>query len=225
MKWLILAVIMILCFFILVLLTKVTIFINYYHRKDDDDLSIELRAWFGLVRYKKHFPLIKVDDQSASIIVKEKSKKTAAEETENKISVEDVLNNLKNYQEILEHVVQFNRIVRRFLNTIAVKRFDWQSIIGVGDAARTGTAAGVLWTIKGSITGLISHYLRMKTMPQIMVYPHFQQMITQTNLSCMIQFRIGYAIGAGLLIVKFWKGGKSHLKSTSMRSNEKVKTI
>ena len=228
-KWLVFAVIIVLCLFILVLLTKVTIYINYYHRKDDDDLRVELRAWFGLIRYKKNFPLIKVDDQSASIIVKERTNKVSnnavKEEKENKISATDFLNNLKNFQEILEHVFQLNRILRRLFNKMSVTKFEWYSVIGVGDAAHTGTVSGALWAIKGSIIGLFSHYLRMKTIPQIMVHPNFQQIITQTNLSCIIQFRIGYAIGAGLKIVKFWKNGKPHLKSSTLKSNDKVKSI
>lgn len=228
-KWLVLVVIILLCLMLLILFTKLTIYINYYHHKDDDNLRVELRAWFGLIRYKKSFPIIKVDDQSAGIIIKEKAKKsnhkTTATDKESKITVTEVLNSLKNYREILQHVFELNRITRRFFKKVAVRQFEWHSVIGVGDAAHTGTVSGVLWAIKGSIISLLSHYLRMKTMPKLLVQPNFQQVITQTNLSCMIQFRVGHAIVAGLKIVKFWKGGKPLLKANTIISNDKVKSI
>jgi hypothetical protein len=92
-------------------------------------------------------------------------------------------------------------------------------MIGIGDAVYTGVAAGALWSIKGSIIGLLSNYLRMKEMPKLMVQPNFQQMITSTDLSCMFQFRIGYAILAGLKLVKWWKGGLPHFKEKNIMTS------
>ena len=34
-------------------------------------LKIEFKAWFGLIKYKLNVPLIKVDDNSPSIVVEE----------------------------------------------------------------------------------------------------------------------------------------------------------
>lgn len=227
-KWLVLAIIILLSLFILFLCTKLTIFVYYYHHKDDDHITIEFRAWFGLIRYRKVIPLIKVSDQTAGIIVKEKSDKGQNQREENNernFTATEVLNSLKNYREILEHVIHLNKIMRRFCKKVAIKQFEWHSVIGVGDAAHTGTASGILWAVKGSIIGLLSHYLSMKTIPKITVQPRFQQIITQTNLSCMIQFRIGHAIVAGLKIVKLWKGGKPLLRTNTITSNVKPKSI
>jgi hypothetical protein len=65
----------------------------------------------------------------------------------------------------------------------------------------------------------------MKEMPKLAVQPNFQQMITSTDLLCMFQFRIGYAILAGLKLIKFWKGGKPHLKSKTDFREEKTKSV
>ena len=101
-----------------------------------------------------------------------------------------------------------NVIVRKFLKRIVIKHFEWHSLVGVGDAAHTGVITGALWTIKASIIGLLSNSLRLKEMPVLSVTPHFQMAIIQTRITCIFQFHIGYAIFAGLKLIKFWKGGR-----------------
>jgi hypothetical protein len=104
---------------------------------------------------------------------------------------------------------------------------EWNSMIGIGDAARTGTLVGALWIVKGSIIGVISNYIRLKEMPKLSITPNFQQAISQTRFSCMIQFRIGNAMLAGIKLVKYWKGGKPKFrtKPLSKFSEEKTKTV
>ena len=53
-------------------------------------------------------------------------------------------------------------------------------------------------------------------MPNISVQPQFQMAISQTSFKCMLQFRIGHAIIAGIKLLKFWKGGRPHFKSKSL---------
>lgn len=228
-KWLLIALMFLLFLVVLVVLTKLTVLLTYFHHNDDDDLKIEFRIWFGLIKYTVNIPLIKVDDNSPSIILKGKTDNAQQETTRdtkvNQITLHDMLNSLKNYKEVIKHVVHFNKIVKRFLEKVSVKQFAWNSVIGVGDAAHTGMMAGTLWTIKGSVVGMLSHYVKIKKMPYIMVDPDFQQTIVRTKLSCMIQFRIGYAILAGLKLVKFWKGGRPHLKKNAMMSNEKTNSV
>jgi hypothetical protein len=226
-KWLLLILIVLILFILLLVFTKITIYLNYYHQKDDDHLKIEIRALYGIIRYKKNIPLIKVDDQSPSLVVKgenEINNETKTEKT-SKITPHDVITNLKNFKEVLEHVVELNRIIKKFLKKVSVKKFEWNTIIGVGDALYTGVISGALWTIKGSLMGLLSDYFSFKEMPQLMVHPNFNQMIARTNLSCMFQFRTGHAMLAGLKLVKFWKGGKPSLKSTKIVTNEKSKSL
>lgn len=218
--------------FILIIFTKLTIFINYFHHNDNDNLTIEFRVWFGLIKYKKNLPLIKIDEDSPSLVVKSKS------ETENspnegkksghnvrQIGKDDLMTTFKNTKELFERVLHLNIIVRKFFEKVTVKQFDWHTMIGVGDAAQTGIIAGAIWTVKGSIVGLLSHYLKLKQMPNLSVSPQFQLAIIQTRFSCIFQFRIGHAILAGLKLIKFWKGGRPHFKTNTNFSKEKTKSV
>lgn len=212
-------VLIILCFL------KLTIHIRYYHKKDNDDLKIEVRALFGLIKYKKTIPLIKIDDDSPTLVVKEetelKGKENPIEETK-QFSASDLLNFLSNSKEILTHVVHFHRIVSSFLAKLTIKNIEWSSIVGLGDAAHTGMISGAIWAVKGSIIGIISNYMKLKDMPKINIYPQFQGVASETLFSCMIQFRIGHAMMAGIKLVKYWKDGFPKFKTneTSIPSKQ-----
>jgi hypothetical protein len=219
--WLLLSLSILLLLFILIIFSKLTILVNYYHHNDNDDLKVELRIWFGLIKYKKHIPLIKVDDNSPSIVVEDDS----SDKNVKQITPNDMLTNLQNTKEMLKHVFGMNVIVRKFFRKVTIKKFEWHSMIGVGDAAHTGMATGALWAVKGGIIGMLSHFLKLKEMPQLTVTPHFQAVVIHTQLTCIFQFRIGQAILAGLKLIKFWKGGKPHLKSKANISDEKMKSI
>ncbi len=96
------------------------------------------------------------------------------------------------------------------------------SILG----GRPGMISGALWTLKGSIVGLLSHYLKLRQMPNLSVTPHFQFVILQTRLTCIFQLRIGHAILAGLKLLKFWKGGRPNLHSkNASNTKEQSKSV
>ena len=105
-------------------MTKLKVSIHYFHFQDDDSLKIEFRAWLGLIKYKLNIPLIKVDDNSPTIVMKEEVQSGTTEETKKKntiqYSAEDLLNSLRDIKAILEHVVSFHRILRHFLKKVNV---------------------------------------------------------------------------------------------------------
>ncbi|WP_254842615.1 DUF2953 domain-containing protein [Bacillus sp. MRMR6] len=226
--WLLIALIILLVFLI-ILITKITVHIDYYHHNDNDDLKIEFKIWFGLIKYKMKVPLIKIDDNSPSIIVTgEKQMGDSPDNSKNveqQITPNKVMQNMHNVREILNHVVHMGSIVKRFLSRVSIKQFDWHTLVGVGDAAATGVLSGAFWTIKGSMVGILSHFLKLKEMPNISVTPHFQLAIIQTRITCIIQFRIGHAILAGLKLIKFWKGGRPNLRMNENYSKEKTKSV
>lgn len=230
-RWILIGCFVLLALIIVIIFTKLKVSINYSHFKDNDSLIIEFRALFGLIKYKLNVPLIKIDDDSPTIVVKSKAQSGNEDNTKNKstkqISAEDVLNKLKDFKTILEHVVQFHRIIRHFLRKVKITKFEWKTKIGTGDAAHTGMLTGAAWTLKGSILALISHYFRLQENPNIFVEPHFQMAVIQTSFRCMFQFRIGHAILAGIKFVKYWKGGRPSFRTKQLAAltNNKTKSV
>jgi hypothetical protein len=229
MVWLVIALIIIL-FILLIIFSKLTIHLNYFHHNENDELKIQFRLWFGLIRYTMNVPLIKIDDDSPSIVMKGDTQMGDSSEKQSptkevQITKDGIVSKFNNVKEIFEHVVNTSVIVKKFIKKIVIKHFEWHSLVGVGDAAQTGTITGALWALKGGIIGVISHFLRLKEMPILSITPHFQLAIIQTHITCIFQFRIGYAILAGLKLIKFWKGGRPNLKMETAYSKEKTKTV
>ncbi|GLB58507.1 DUF2953 domain-containing protein [Cytobacillus sp. NCCP-133] len=217
MKWLLIAVIALILFFILIMATKLKVLFSFYHGNDNDHLKIQFKAWFGLIRYKIEVPLIKVDDNSPTLVVKEKTAAGPQEDTANKdtkqFSAKDLINSMHDTKEVFNHIVSLHKIIRNFLSHVTIRKLEWHTFAGIGDAAHTGMLTGALWAVKGSIIGLVSHYMKLKAPPSITITPHFQFAVSQTAISCMIHFRVGHAMLAGIKLIKFWKGGRPDFKS------------
>ena len=214
MNWIYYVLIIFFVLLFLLVITKITVTISYQHNGDDDLLKVKVKAWKFLT-YTFSAPLIKVDKNTASIIVQEDQTVGGVEsEKKVKITVDEMIEAFRKIKDHLRHIVGFHRIVRSFLKHISVQKFEWRSNLGVSDASYTGFVTGVAWTIKGSIVGLIGNYMKLHQKPIIMINPHFQTFVSQTDLQCMISFRVGYAMKAGLLIVKHWKRRPSPLRTT-----------
>ena len=227
--WLYISLSVLVLLLLLIIFTKLTIIVNYLHH-NDDDLRLEFRVWFGLIKYRINVPLIKIDDNSPSVVVKHHSYMGEAPNagTDHKveqITKHKVMKSMEKAKDLLQKVVRMHVIVRKFFRKISIKKFEWQTYVGVGDAAHTAIAVGALWTLKGSMVGLLSNYLKLIVMPQLTITPHFQAAVIQTRLTCIFQFRIGHAILAGLKLIKFWRGEKAPSTNKSHFSEDKTKFV
>ncbi|TKC15804.1 DUF2953 domain-containing protein [Robertmurraya kyonggiensis] len=233
MMWVAIAVVAIILLIIVVLIMKISVIIDYYHGNDDDHLKITLKALFGLLRYKINIPVIKMDKDSPAIVVKENVEmKVGPQENEQKkgkekFTVDELLASLKDMKLLLKHVAGLHRIIRSFLKKVTVSKVEWNTIVGVGDAAYTGMLTGAIWTVKGSIIGLMCSLMKVQETPQIMITPDFNRSISQTSLKCMIHFRIGHAIFAGIKLFKYWKGDIPQFKTKPLSSifGNKTKSV
>ncbi|WNF36060.1 DUF2953 domain-containing protein [Bacillaceae bacterium IKA-2] len=201
--WVVIGVISIL---LLLPFAKISVKIKYYHHQDNDELNVKMSTFFGLASYKVSVPILKIDDDSAAIIVKEEQH-SAINDSENtmKITADTIIRSIRDIKNFLKHVIGFSKIIRKFLGRISITKFSWRSCLGVGDAAATGTMVGAAWALKGSAIGMIAHFMKLKVNPILDVQPTFQVPSSHTELSCMISFRLGYAIIAALQIVTHWK--------------------
>jgi hypothetical protein len=230
-KWLFLLLLVVIALLIIVILTNVKIHIDFYHGKDNDRLTIMMKAWGGIIKYKKEVPVIKIDDDSPAVVVKEKTKMGPQEETtqteENSFDKKDLANSLNDTKALLEHVFGLHILIRKLLSKVKIKKFEWHTGVGIGDAASTAILCGAIWSAKGAILGLLSNYMRLTVRPVLTVTPNFQQFASQIQLKCIFQIRVGHAIWTGMKLVKYWKGGmpKFKTKPLSVLSGNKTNSI
>lgn len=219
MFWVILVIFIIFLFFLLILFTRLTITLDLNHLGDNDKYRVVVRAWNGLLRYTINMPLVKVEGDKPNLIVKQEQKVEMANEQNNvkekneKVTPEDVLNVISDVKEIAEHIIGMHKIIRKFLKKIHIKKLEWHSQLGIGDAAHTGLITGAAWSIKGGVVGLLSQYMKLKEVPVVTITPEFNQFCSRTKFQCIFQFRIGQAMFAGIQFIKYWKGGRPKLKN------------
>ncbi|NRG44756.1 DUF2953 domain-containing protein [Bacillus sp. CRN 9] len=231
MKWLFIILILLLLILLILLIiiafSKLHVTLHYFHQAKQHHLQLQFKLW-KFIKYKVDIPLIELSEEKPAVKFTEKSSSIGgmSDEKTEEFTADDLLNSIKNMNEVITHVASFYHIVRHFLSKITIKQLRWHTIVGVGDAALTGMLTGAFWAVKGSILGVISHYMKLRTSPDIVIAPQFQFAVTQTSFICIFHFRIGHAMLAGIKLIKFWKGGKAHFKSMhlSVLSNDKSKT-
>ncbi len=206
---------------ILLMVMKLSITIFFQHAQDDDECRITFKTLFGLIRYTIRIPLIKLDKQSPGIVVSHKETVNNVSERSQKTTKytpREIIHSFKVTKEFMRHVVHLNEIVKKFLAHVSITTFEWQTRIGTGDAAYTGMVAGLGWSLKYGVVALLSKYMKLKTIPMLTITPCFQQAVSETKFVCMIHFRIGHAMLAGIRIMKYWRGNHlSEMKSFANR--------
>ncbi|ALC89667.1 hypothetical protein AM500_07735 [Bacillus sp. FJAT-18017] len=217
MLWLTLILIGIILLIILIWMTRITIKVEYVNYSGNNKLYIQLRAWFGLIRYTVKIPVIEAETNPPALKAEGEKGSKEKEDTGGRLTAEELLSMLEKGKEIINRIIGVHPILMEFLAQITVRKFDWKTAIGTGDAAVTGMLAGAVWAVKGSIAGLVHHHMKLKVKPSLHVTPYFQYRIAGTMLACMFTFRAGKAISAGIRIFTHWKGKKSELISKSMQ--------
>lgn len=76
--------------------------------------------------------------------------------------------------------------------------FYWHTRFGYDDAALTGLATGLIWTVKSLLLQYFSHVIPLRTAPIIQVEPSFQEPAFHTEFRCIFSFKLSHLIGATL---------------------------
>ena len=218
MKWLFIILAILIAVLLLLIFTKIRVHFSYKRVQKDDLIHMKMTAWFGLLHYTLKIPVIKKDDESASLIVEKETgmKNEPKKESTEKVTTDELLNALSDMRTLLHHIVGLHRIIRNFLGEIQVKEFGWHSVVGTKNAAQTGILTGNCWALKGTIIGLLTTYLNFRVMPTYTITPDFYRKQVKTSITCILEFRIGQAILTGIKLLRYWKGGKVSFKSKTL---------
>lgn len=182
--------------------------IDYQRRGEVDALMITISTMARLIRIKRKFPVQKWDaDQPRG-----ETKKTHALPSDTSwwgrrmtMGKSDI------YQSI-----------KIFLSKVHCERLTWHSTVGTGDAAEAGTLTGLAWSIKTTTLGWVTRYIKMRTVPELDVTPDFNHPRLDTHIHCIVKFRLGDAILAGIRILFHTKKGTLKNRLTQTKRSETV---
>ncbi|OCA92246.1 DUF2953 domain-containing protein [Pseudobacillus wudalianchiensis] len=174
-----------LIFLFIACLLKIQLLFYFLRMPEKTEAYIRFFFFYGLLSYTFYIPFTK--GQTSKSVRKKEYKEVSPREAE------DFLIQVK---EKLEYIESLQYIVRSFFKKIEIRTFSWRTVVGMKDAAWTGTAAGALWALKGSVISAAHRMVQMTARPELEVTPVFGQSVWKVEWSCMISFRIGHAISA-----------------------------
>ncbi|WP_062104257.1 DUF2953 domain-containing protein [Bacillus niameyensis] len=187
----------ILFLFLIFIMMNINIQILIMTGVEENKATIEITSFFGLFRFKKDF-------SDLYHIVEEEM-----EEEPDSTSV--------NIKALMSDLKFFYHFFLDFIQKLKVKKMEWETSIGLGDAADTAVLAGAIWSIKGIILSWMKSYLTFN--PRVHVFPHYQQIWFQTRIQCMVDLKAGHAIWTGYKFYRQWKRYKrlSHYSEKNRR--------
>lgn len=195
----------------IIIFSPIKIQIQVHKQGKNDEVIIDFWFLYQLFHLRKMIPMIAIESIHEGTKFKTETKVSMVSELEPKkdrLTPEKVTHWNKQYHRFLKHVTDFYEVMKRFLSHVHIDKLYWQSQVGTGEAMETGLLTGVVWSIKGSILGIISKYIILTKDPILVVEPNFQQRVFRTNFECIISFRLGHVILTGIrIILKFLKGG------------------
>ncbi|MFC0235521.1 DUF2953 domain-containing protein [Fictibacillus phosphorivorans] len=193
--------------FLLIVISLSTIHISIYfvHRNDNSNIQVNFKMYHFL-KYKLNVPLIMVDAQDHSVKIREEKDTTLGQKKEKKkITFLQLKNQYQSFKKMLKHINHFYQILAAFLKKMKMKKVEWHSAIGLGEASSSAIAAGAVWGFKGIAIQVLNTFFKLEESPNVSVVPVFQGMHSETRFSCMISFKIGHAIVVMLKILKSWR--------------------
>lgn len=204
---------------------------NFSRVKDNDTLSVEMRALFGLIRYRYVIPIIQFKGFTKGILIKSetvtKSSSELKDETKDHITKDKIINIYKEAKEVLVYTFNFYDWMKQTLAKVECTDLKWITRVGVGDAPETAITSGAIWGIKSSLLGFSIRYVKLTAKPQIDVIPQYNEKQFSTDFRCAGRIRVWFVVVSGVRLISRAakvKGGIRTWIQIVLKTRARVKT-
>ena len=176
--------------------------IRYSLMGANNDFSIELKALFGLVRYRYAVPAVRLKGLFRLMLLTEQGG-TAVPDRDRAMTVtkETVERYFRLSRKMMAFTSGFTDWMKGTLSRVTCNELNWRTRIGLGDAPDTAIASGIAWGLKTTALAFLFRNVNLKTKPTIRVEPLFNRTLFSTELSCILKIRAVHAIIAGMLLL------------------------
>ncbi|MGO4270780.1 DUF2953 domain-containing protein [Paenibacillus sp. TAF58] len=175
---------------------------NFTRVKDNDTLSVEMRALFGLIRYRFVIPIIQFKGFTQGILIKSeivsKSSSKLMDESKDHITKERILNAYHQAKEAIVHTLNLYDWMKLTLAKVECTELKWITRVGVGDAPETAITTGAIWGIKSSLLGFSISYVKLMAKPRIDVIPQYNEKHFSTDFRFAGRIRVWFMVVAGI---------------------------
>ena len=196
------------CILIAVLIaacTNIDIKILFNKVEKDDYLSIKVRMLFGLVKFNYQIRQIKFKGFDQGFLLKREKQDNLLPGHDSREHIDLNLDFIQHIYDqislIIRYTADIKHWVTKLLRRVRCDVLTWNTHVGFGDVVETGMASGIIWAVKGTVTGWLSHTIRLEHMPGLEVHTHFNDPQFTTELRCIAKIRFGHAMIAGVILL------------------------
>lgn len=199
---------------ILVLSSSIKCRLTLLRRHADDEIVVDVHAMGGLIKQRVSIPVLKLSNWVNSVQVTtevvDKTNNNLEQGLKGSITIEKIRKAYSDVNLLLEHCFQFHKWMLDTLKQVHCAKLYWKTNVGLGDAAETAMATGLVWSLKSSLLGFVFQFIQLDTRPQLMVVPQYNEWAFATEIICIAKIRIFYILLSGIrLLVRILrvKGG------------------
>lgn len=177
---------------------------SYRRHENKDEAFIKISGLYGLAHYRLSIPEMRV--KGLKLFVKKMSTvkqpmSTNKNRSDEAISPNDIANYLDMAKRMMHATQDLTQWMKRAIRRLELKDWRWHTSVGTGDAMWTAMITGGFWTVKTTLVGFLSQYMRFKALPTMKVDPVYSHPSFSTEWSCIAEIRFGNAIVAGLVLI------------------------
>lgn len=120
---------------------------------------------------------------------------------ETKINKKKVKRGYRYFVRLLQATFELKQWMTATLRRVRCQDVVWVTQVGLGDAADSAVAAGVVWSVKAPVVGWVASSVRMMNEPRLAVVPLFNEWHFETVLQGKFRIRLAAALGAAIHLI------------------------
>lgn len=171
--------------------------LHYKRKQANDLLLIEIIIIPKLWIHRIEIPLIELEKGKIPSL----KVKTELESPDNATMMQHKAKiNLswENIQHVLENILPYYKLIRcnfksakLLIRPWNLKSFSWHTCLGTGDAALTGIASGMLWSVKGLFWQSTTKLLNVEKNPNFEIQSNFSKRVLEVEIDGIFVCRLG----------------------------------
>jgi hypothetical protein len=163
----------------------------------DDNADFDVIALFGLLRYHVKVPVLFFENRELKLKAQTEGPVIGVNETETEIDKNAIERFFDRFMDILRFTRDLSGLAKHLLSRVKLTEWRWSTAVGTGDAVSTAMATGLAWSVKTTVTGVLSQLVRLRANPHMEVSPHFNRSVFETTLTCTAKIRAIHLMLAG----------------------------
>lgn len=173
----------------------------YYREGENDEVDLKVRALFGLVRLRYQVPTFELKPMLKGFRMDVSQSGAGLLNPTFDVSRREIETFVARARRLLSHMNDYRKWMTDSMRHVHVAELSWTTQFGLGDAADTGMAAGVVWSVKSAIVGVASQMMTLDARPNVRVDPLFGESKFRTDVVVVSKVRVHRSLAMGIMLM------------------------